>query len=271
MSAAFGRRGRVQRGFTLIELLVVVAIIATLVAILLPALGRARDQAKAAVCLSNLRSLGLAVQLYLQNNQDIFPSFGYLHGGESNPAQSWINLLADVYARRGGEVLGSGPQAELLSEVRDIRRCPSDGSTLFGQPRVDGHGRPVWRQTSYATNYYLVADDPLAIGKTETFRRVDRIRRPATTILFVELAETGEYGTADHVHPELWFAGNPRAIAEKQLALTRHVGKANYGMVDGHAESLRFEQTYLIDVLGSDPMQGRISWFYNKYDPDVAR
>lgn len=265
------RRGMVPRGFTLIELLVVVAIIGVLVSILLPALSRARQQARATVCLSNLRSLGLAVQVYLQHNHETFPSFGYLHGGESNPAQSWINLLAEYYARSGGEVLGSGSAATLQGEVRDIRRCPSDRSPWYGQPRTDGQGKPLWRQTSYASNYYLVADDPRAIGKTQTFTRLGQIPRPATTISFVELAEDGEYATADHVHPELWFAGTPRQIAGRQMALDRHAGRANYVFVDGHAEAFRFEQTYLIDANGSDPLQGRISWFQNKYDPEVAK
>ena len=59
-------------GFTLIELLVVVAIIALLVAILLPALDRALEQTESAVCLSNLRMLGLAAQMYLQDNADTY-------------------------------------------------------------------------------------------------------------------------------------------------------------------------------------------------------
>jgi prepilin-type N-terminal cleavage/methylation domain-containing protein/prepilin-type processing-associated H-X9-DG protein len=61
-----------RTGFTLIELLVVVAIIAVLVAVLLPALGAARDTARGAVCLSNLRQLGMAHLFYLRDNNDTF-------------------------------------------------------------------------------------------------------------------------------------------------------------------------------------------------------
>ncbi len=61
------------RGFTLIELLVVIAIIALLVSILLPSLASARNQARNTVCTSNLKSMALATQLYLNNNHEYFP------------------------------------------------------------------------------------------------------------------------------------------------------------------------------------------------------
>ena len=62
-------------GFTLIELLVVVSIIALLVAILLPSLESAREQAKLVVCAANQKSLGLAMSLYCDNNQQLFPLY----------------------------------------------------------------------------------------------------------------------------------------------------------------------------------------------------
>ncbi len=60
-------------GFTLVELLVVVAIIALLVSILLPALGKAREEAKKVVCLSNCHQWGLSTLLYATDNRDSFP------------------------------------------------------------------------------------------------------------------------------------------------------------------------------------------------------
>ena len=65
---------RQWRGFTLIELLVVIAIIAVLMAILMPALQRVKEQAREITCRSNLRQYGIAQALYLDDNDDRYPS-----------------------------------------------------------------------------------------------------------------------------------------------------------------------------------------------------
>jgi prepilin-type N-terminal cleavage/methylation domain-containing protein len=81
----------IKKSFTLIELLVVVAIIAVLVAILLPALRSARDAAKAAVCLSNERQIGIAIMNYAnQFNGYLVPSKPY---GTNHESPLWFQLL----------------------------------------------------------------------------------------------------------------------------------------------------------------------------------
>src|SRR3712207_5456887 len=86
---------RSRRGFTLIELLVVIAIIAILAAILFPVFAQAREAARKASCQSNLRQLGLAVQMYNNDNDEFFP-----------PSISWdwpvqSDYRAEYYTWRG--------------------------------------------------------------------------------------------------------------------------------------------------------------------------
>src|SRR5215216_330827 len=64
---------RTQRAFTLIELLVVIAIIAILAAILFPVFAQARAKARQTVCLSNMRQLGNAMTMYLQDYDEVYP------------------------------------------------------------------------------------------------------------------------------------------------------------------------------------------------------
>ncbi|MEM9166945.1 MAG: prepilin-type N-terminal cleavage/methylation domain-containing protein [Planctomycetota bacterium] len=118
-----GRRR--THGFTLIELLVVIAIIALLIGILLPALGRARESARATACLANLKGIGVGVQLYY-NDTDLLPNVSALtnpSGNENDVALlDVLEQYVDVPMPRR-EIEGDTSSAWIVS---DPWKCPSD-------------------------------------------------------------------------------------------------------------------------------------------------
>jgi prepilin-type N-terminal cleavage/methylation domain-containing protein len=115
-----------RNGFTLIELLVVIAIIAILAAILFPVFAQAREKARQTMCLSNSRQMGLAVQMYTQDYDEVLPTVRMM----GTPGESWIVLI----------------QPYVKNEL--LRRCPSDNSPAWNDTQNP-------RMTSYGFNAYF--------------------------------------------------------------------------------------------------------------------
>jgi prepilin-type N-terminal cleavage/methylation domain-containing protein len=123
-------------GFTLVELLVVIAIIGLLVAMLLPALGSVRESARASLCKSNLRQLGLAMQTY-ESGRGSFPPGRFGEGGWS--AQALITPFLDQgylyenidFSKSYKEVLFDG--MSIAGHRVPILNCPSERNTELRQ------------------------------------------------------------------------------------------------------------------------------------------
>jgi prepilin-type N-terminal cleavage/methylation domain-containing protein len=158
-----GPLGKRQRGFTLIELLVVIAIIAILAGLLWPALSRAKQKATQTACMSNMKQIGNALQMYLDDNSDTLPgpcfagaraSYDKTSGTEliyhiagylGSPSPSWVTgkpIVVEVfvcpgYRRQAPSVTSmEGRKCFLLDD--DVDPNPGNRVPPFGYPETSG-------------------------------------------------------------------------------------------------------------------------------------
>ncbi len=194
-------RIRIVRGFTLIELLVVVAIIAILVAILLPSLQKARKLANQSVCMSGLKELGLGLELYCQENNDYWPS-GYDNTGEIGKSRYWCDRLQ--------KYVNAHYDPHKFPHYHDtVFRCPSD--------RYGDRGGGTTR-TSYV--YVLIFNSvaPIYFAKIEN---------PSVVGIITD-------GWADVGRPSFMVADIEGGMDGYRRLRIRHSSGANILRCDGH-------------------------------------
>jgi prepilin-type N-terminal cleavage/methylation domain-containing protein/prepilin-type processing-associated H-X9-DG protein len=188
-----------RRGFTLIELLVVIAIIAILAAILFPVFARAREKARQSSCLSNMKQLALAFNMYIQDYDQVFPSQWGAFVTANGPHGYGYNLL-NPYIKNS-----------------QIWRCPSDGTHNCAQEGSSDYTASWAQSYNFNTNVF------------DYNMKISTVDKPAETPGMLEGKDRNQ----------IWGQPRWGSYVATYGDLERHNGGCNLNYVDGHAKWLQ--------------------------------
>jgi prepilin-type N-terminal cleavage/methylation domain-containing protein/prepilin-type processing-associated H-X9-DG protein len=214
-----------RAGFTLIELLVVIAIIAILAAILFPVFAQARNKARQAVCSSNLKQIGSAIMMYVQDYGEAYPILDYY----PTEQVQWYDLI-NPYIKGQGKHTG-------------LFRCPSIARKGTVLASSGGYGVNYLHVIQYAPEFKNAKSLPwYSAARNDGPATPSRIGRPADTFMVADSeAECGtEQGTGwNGIYCPIELPQGPTWYKQFCIDTTyalakRHNGGGNYLMADGH-------------------------------------
>jgi prepilin-type N-terminal cleavage/methylation domain-containing protein/prepilin-type processing-associated H-X9-DG protein len=207
-----------RRGFTLVELLVVVVVVAALAALLLPALARAKQTALAARCVSNLRQLALATQLYWDDHEGM--TFRYLLSATNGGVTYWFGWLQDEGPGEGQRAFDPAPGALYpYLRGRGVEVCPS---LRYADPRFKL--KATGATYGYGCNLFLFGQN------------INRALRPADLVVYADAAQVNTWqapASPDRPMLEEWYYLDP----DWPTAHFRHRRRAQATFLDGHIET----------------------------------
>lgn len=222
---------RKKRGFTLIELLVVISIIAVLMSIMMPALGKVRQIAKQTTCVSNIRQLGLAWVLYSEDNRGRIVN-GCTKDKDDEPA--WVTY---------GEDVADGALYPYVND-RDVYCCAADKKT---------------NDRSYSLFDAMNGFAGIPGTQGMIVKSIHQIKRTSERGVFIdEGANVDGVATYDtwsiHYNTPSWWDNPP----------VQHENGVSLAYADGHAAYMKWKDKETIK-LGKDTLEGRVGQ-YNQPD-----
>lgn len=213
------------RGFTLVELLTVIAIIVVLAAILIPVVGRVRENARTTHCARNLSGIGTAFQLYAADNKGLYPALrtqnSYKGEAGTNPTgKNWQEELSPYQSREVGDL------SSLKAESDSYVFCPEFVTRYRNDPKWNS-------ETSTSAGYGMNPNLGVSGNNVYKYRfKAALIAQPARTVL------VGDSGNYNLDVTSAWSPNTARLGGYGSGDPVRHAGKANYLYADGHVTLL---------------------------------
>lgn len=254
---------RRSHAFTLVELLVVIGIISLLVALLLPALGKAREAANRIACASNMRQVGQAFFMYTAQNRQTLPAALYLDpSGLEARNVSWDVALQPFLGYRA--VTGKPADVKALRCPNDIIQkvswFPQGERKSYSMLRVQGYipNTADWDQLGLGQTIPLTIAGQTNFVGDEDWRwiRMSSVRRVGETILLAERVNAQNM----QCHPDRTNGSVVLSLdypwdQENGPSFRLHAGKYNYLFGDGRVELLTPKQSVRSSYVGSVSVQ----------------
>ena len=227
------QRNGFDRGFTLIELLVVISIISMLIAILLPALAQARVSAQRIRCASNLRQLGIANAMYVNDFQYwVWPPY------DAGTKRRWYDIVVEKEYVKGGYKGSANVFSQLRCSALD-QSTSSPGSTLpintyniIGTARsTSGSGKP-W------TGVYGVTGSQVIAGQIGPLKP-EEFLSPSAKIALIERKPQDNFGVGYYADPRSLYNG---ASAPAETLGPVHGNTLNAAFADYHVRTLALKE-----------------------------